>query len=426
NGYKLYWSDGAQVLPPYDQEIIRRVDRITEPQQVKWSGGEKNITLLDGEIDRAYLDQLSKLILNKRGGGESISIVYTPLHGAGVEMVPRFLKRAGFRELHIVEEQTTLDGTFATLQYPNPEEPTALKMALELAHKVDADLVLATDPDCDRVGAASKERGGGYRIFNGNEIATLLIYYILERLQHQGRLNKGNKRGYLVKTIVTTDLIRSLGAYYNVEVIEVLTGFKYIAQIVAQLEGKKEFIAGAEESHGFNVGEAVRDKDGVIASALLAEVAEWAKESRKTLSELLNGLYLKFGLYREELFSIPLMGIEAKERSTVLLEQLRATPPLSIAGEKTLLIHDYLAQESVDLLSDLRYSIELPKSNVLQYITSQNSIITVRASGTEPKLKLYIGVKESLRSIEQIEMVEKVALERIERLSTYFINHFRR
>lgn len=424
NGYKLYWCDGAQVLPPHDKEIIRRVEAVVEPSQVRWSGGDKKITTLEQKHDDAYLDAISKLSLREKRSDMPISIVYTPLHGAGAIQLPAFFRKIGFNTLHTVDEQMVQDGNFPTLASPNPEEPEALKMAITLAKERGAHLVLATDPDCDRVGVATLECNGEYRVLNGNEIASLLVFYILETLKERGELKSGEGGGYIVKTIVTTDLIRSICDHYGVELVEVLTGFKYIAQIVERLEGKREFIAGGEESHGFNIGDIVRDKDGVITSALIAEMTEWAAESGKTLSQLLNELYLKFGLYKERLFSVSLSGIDGKRRVASILEELRVAPPLEVAGERVVLIHDYLKGESVDLISDLRYGIELPLSNVIQIITSSNTIITIRPSGTEPKLKLYIGAKNQVNSMEEIEIEEKLLLDKIDRVATYFLTLF--
>ena len=415
NGYKVYWEDGAQITAPHDKNIIEEVLRITDPSQVKFSEGSGRIQILGEEADEAYLNAILQLTLSPElvKKHNNFKIVYTPLHGTGVSMVPEALSRAGFKNVIKVEEQCVADGNFPTVKSPNPEETSALEMALKLAGDVNADLVMATDPDADRLGIAVRDNEGKLILLNGNQTAAILTYYILERRRETSRLKKEH---YMVKTIVTTDLLKSIADKYSVDMYNVLTGFKFIAEIVRMNEGKREFIGGGEESYGFNLGEFVRDKDAVISCCLVAEAAAWAAERGKSLYELLIDIYVEFGFYKERLLSVTKKGKDGVEQIKNIMTKLRENPLETIDGSRVVLIHDYKRQETTDLISDLRYRINLPKSDVMQFVCADNTIVSVRPSGTEPKIKYYFGVKEIIKSASEFEEANKILTEKINRL----------
>jgi phosphoglucomutase len=420
NGYKAYWEDGAQVTAPHDENIIKEVNKVDNPNKVKFLGGENLIKIIGREVDDAYLDKILTLTLSRElvERDSSVKIVYTPLHGTGVKLVPEALRRAGFKNIINVPEQDIIDGNFPTVDSPNPEESGALKMAIDMAEERGADIVMATDPDADRLGIAVRDRSGKMIILNGNQMASILTYYMLERMREKGLLSEGlNPAYYMVKTIVTTDLLKSISESYGVEMLNVLTGFKYIAEVVRELEGERYFIGGGEESYGFNAGEFVRDKDAVISCCLVAEAAVWAKEKGMTLFELLIDIYVKYGLYKEHLVSVTKKGKDGVEQIEKIMKNLRENPPQSIGGSAVVLVHDYNRSETIDLVSDLRYKINLPKSNVLQFVSSDNSIVSVRPSGTEPKIKFYFGVKAVINSANEYDVAVKLLDERLTTLS---------
>ncbi len=419
NGYKVYWEDGAQVTAPHDKKIIEEVLKVKNPSLVKFEGNNGSIETLGRETDEAYLNAILSLTLSKElvSKDNDLKIVYTPLHGTGVKIVPEALKRAGFNNIINVPEQDITDGNFPTVEFPNPEEPGALKMAIEKARETGAHIVMATDPDADRIGIAVRDKSGKIILINGNQMASLLTYYILERRKEKGILKHQNgKLGYMVKTIVTTDLMKSICDSYEIDLFNVLTGFKFIAQVVREQEGKRYFIAGGEESYGFNVGEFVRDKDAVISCCFVAEAAIWAKSKGVTLYELLLEIYVKFGFYKEDLFSITKKGKDGVEQIKKMMQKLRDTPPQKLDGSRVVLVHDYLKSETIDTVSDLRYNITLPKSNVIQFVCSDNTIVSVRPSGTEPKIKFYFGVKTTINSVNEFENANKKLEEKLERL----------
>ena len=422
NGYKVYWNDGGQITAPHDKGIMEEVFRIDDPSKVKFSGGSGKTIAIGKEIDDIYLNTILKETLSKDITSKSspLKIVYTPLHGTGVSLVPEALRRAGFNEVFNVPEQDITDGDFPTVKSPNPEEATALEMALNRADECGADIVLGTDPDADRVGVAVRDDAGNLILLNGNQIASILTYYILERRRELGLLAGKEREYYMVKTIVTTDLMKAIASEYEIDMYNVLTGFKYIAEVVKKMEGKRKFIAGGEESNGFNVGESVRDKDAVITCVMVAEAAVWARERSMTLYELLIDIYREFGLYKEHLLSITKKGKEGQEQISGIMKRLRESPVESLAGSPVVLIHDYLKSESVDLVSDLRYEIELPKSDVIQYISMDNTIVSVRPSGTEPKIKYYFGVKSLLEDKDDFERINDELAAKIEALSEQF------
>ncbi len=422
NGYKVYWEDGAQVISPHDTNIINEVNKVGDPSKVKFKRDDSVIFPLGDDIDNKYLDAIISLSLSPDAIKEfsDFGIVYTPLHGTGVKMVPEILKRAGFKNVITVKEQEEINGNFPTVKSPNPEEPSALKMALDLAEIRGAKLVLATDPDADRIGVATRDKNGKMILLNGNQTATLLTYYLLRRFADTGRIKRGeeNERFYMVKTIVTTDLLSAIASSFGVRMYNVLTGFKYIAAVVEANQGKGEFIGGGEESFGFNAGEYVRDKDAVLSALLISETAVWAASKGKSLYELLIDIYIEFGLFKERLVSVTKKGIDGVRQINDIMAGLRENPLLSIDGTQTLLVHDYLKSETIDLVSDLRYKIDLPSSDVLQYVSSDNSMISVRPSGTEPKIKYYLAVRSELNNIEEYEHLNTLLEKKLDRLQS--------
>lgn len=386
NGYKVFWSDGAQIIAPVDQQIVAEVNAISDPSMVKYKaeGKEGGIEIMSDEMNNAYMDDVLTLMLSpeSRARHKDLKIVYTPLHGSGVHIVPEVLKRLGFENVYHVPEQDVSDGNFPTVMSPNPEEHSALEMAVAVADKEGADLVLATDPDADRLGIAVRDNSGKMVLFNGNQTASMLTYYILRRWSELGKID-GTK--YVVKTIVTTELIRAIAEKYGVKVYNVLTGFKYIADVVRNNEGKGEFICGGEESYGFNVGQFVRDKDAPISCAMVAECAAWAADQGKTLYQLLQDIYAEFGYYKEALVSLVRKGKEGVAEIAAIMSDMRNNPPKELAGLPVTKVVDYNKPEETGL----------PKSNVLQFFNAEGDVVSVRPSGTEPKIKFYFGAKGS-------------------------------
>ena len=384
NGYKVFWSDGAQITSPVDKDIVAEVNAITDPSMVKFEATDEcgEIETMGAQMDEDYLNDILSLMLSPeaRAKHTDLKFVYTPLHGTGVRLVPEALKRLGFKNVYHVPDQDVSDGNFPTVMSPNPEEPSALKMAIDVADRENADIVLATDPDADRMGIAVRDNDGKIVLFNGNQTGSMLTYYILTRWKELGKLDSTK---YIVKTIVTTELIRAIAEKFGVKVYNVLTGFKYIAEIVKQNEGKGEFICGGEESYGFNVGEFVRDKDAVIACSMVAECACWAAEQGKTLYQLLQDIYKEFGYYRESLTSLVRKGKSGVEEIAKIMSDLRTTPPTELAGSPVTKVIDYNKPEETGL----------PKSNVLQFFNEAGDVVSVRPSGTEPKIKFYFGAK---------------------------------
>ncbi|MBR5811418.1 MAG: phospho-sugar mutase [Alistipes sp.] len=415
NGYKAYWSDGAQVTPPHDTNIIDEVAKITDNSQVLTGANPENITILDEEFDKRYIArikqdvQLSPECVAKY---KDMKIVYTPIHGAGVRLVPMALKAFGFENVFVVPEQAVVDGNFPTVESPNPEERKTMLQAMEWGRKEGADLVLATDPDADRIGVALRTGSGEYVLLNGNQTLALLLSYQLTRLAERGDLD-GTQ--YAVKTIVTSQMANAVAAHFGVKCYDCLTGFKYIAKIIRENEGKAKYVGGGEESFGYLAGDYVRDKDAVSACALAAEAAAWAKDTMGlTLYEWLQELYVKYGFYRESLVSVVRKGKEGAEEIQKMMIDFRENPPKELAGSEVLTVLDYKSLQELNVRSGVRTPIEQDSSNVLQWITADGSIISVRPSGTEPKIKFYFGVKEPLPSVEQYDEVLAKLDEKIE------------
>ena len=392
NGYKAYWNDGGQLVSPHDKNVIAEVERISDPSMVNFNRRPELITMLDEKFDDIYLDKVFglSLSLDLIKKHKDLKIVYTPIHGTGRRLVPEILKRKGFENVYCVEEQMVVDGDFPTVKSPNPEEPAAMALAVKKAQEINADLVLATDPDADRVGVAVKNDKGEFILLNGNQAASVFLYYLLTRWHELGKLTG---KEFVVKTIVTTELLFEIAKKYQVERYDVLTGFKYIASKILELEGQKQFIGGGEESYGYLAGDFVRDKDAVVATSLLAEAMAWAAEQGKTFYELLCDIYREFGLYKEKLVSLTKKGISGTEEIKAMMARFRETPPTEIGGEKVVEIRDYKTLESKDLSSGKVTPINLPKSDVLQFFTENGSKISIRPSGTEPKIKFYFSMK---------------------------------
>ncbi len=406
NGYKAYWTDGSQVTAPHDTNIIEEVGKITDNSQVMTGANPENIIMLGEEFDKIYLDrikadvQLSPECVAKY---HDMKIVYTPIHGSGVKLVPASLKNFGFTNIIMVDEQSVVDGNFPTVESPNPEERKTMSMAIDLAREQGADLVLATDPDADRIGVALRNGKGEYVLLNGNQTLALLLSYQLTRWAERGELD-GNQ--YVVKTIVTSQMANAVASHFGVKCYDCLTGFKYIAKIIRENEGVAKYIGGGEESFGYLAGDYVRDKDAVSACALAAEAAAWAKDTMGlTLYEWLQQLYVKYGFYRESLVSVVRKGKEGAEEIQRMMVDFRENPPKELAGSEVLTVRDYKSLEEINLRSGVRTPIEQDSSNVLQWITADGSIISVRPSGTEPKIKFYFGVKEPLPAVEQYDEV---------------------
>jgi len=386
NGYKVFWSDGAQVTSPVDKDIVAEVAKITDPSMVKFEPGADAapIEVMGHEMDEAYLDSVMTLMLSPEAcaAHKDLKIVYTPIHGSGVEIVPEFLARLGFENVYHVPEQDVVDGNFPTVMSPNPEEPSALAMAVAVADREGADLVMATDPDADRIGIAVRDNEGKMVLLNGNQTGSILTYYILRRWSELGKLD-GNQ--YIVKTIVTTELMRAIAEKYGVKVYNVLTGFKWIADIIKKNEGKTTFVCGGEESYGFNVGEFVRDKDAPVTCAFVAECAAWAADQGKTLYQLLQDIYAECGYYKESLISLTKKGKAGLEEIAQMMVDYRNNPPTEMAGSPVVKVIDYSKPQETGL----------PASNVLQFYNEAGDVVTVRPSGTEPKIKFYFGIKGS-------------------------------
>ena len=442
NGYKAYWNDGCQLVPPHDTNVIDEVNKIASIDDVKWKGNEQNIILWDELIDRPYIDAIKSLSINgdiiKKQ--KDLKIVYTPIHGTGIKLVPRVLQELGFENVNVVEEQAVVSGEFPSLRKPgvgeikeedfitekdwlnkihevtgspNPEKESAMKLAIEKGKAMNADIIMATDPDGDRVGIVVKNSEGNYVIMNGNQTATILTQYLLSAWQKAGKL-KGKE--FVVKTIVTTELITDMCKKFGVEMFDVLTGFKYIGEKIRLLEGKKQYIGGGEESYGYLAGDFVRDKDAVIACSLVAEAAAVAKNEGKSLYDVLVDTYVEYGMYKESLCSIEKEGKAGKEAIKAMMDNFRANPPKELNGSPVAYIKDYGQSITTDCKTGKTEKIDLPKSNVLQFFAEDGSKVTARPSGTEPLIKFYFGVKTNISSKAELKQAEEELNKKIEGL----------
>ncbi len=399
NGYKAYWTDGAQLVPPHDKNVITEVNAITSFDQVKFNADTSRIRKIGPEVEEAYYKEVLKLIPRQESikRQKKISIVYSSLHGAGITMVPECLKRLGFESVTVIEEQRVPDGNFPTLESPNPEERSAMDLALKKATAIGADLVMATDPDTDRVGIGIRNGEGNFFLLTGNQALSLMIWFILKN-------QKETKGCYIAKTIVTTDLIDRMAEQMGVECINTLTGFKYIAELIRENEGKKRFIAAGEESYGYMVGDFVRDKDAVSACAFFAAMAAAAKDDKQSLYDWMVQMYREYGLYREGLVNVVRKGAEGAAQIRYMMERYRNNPPHVIAGQKVVRVFDYKTRIERNLLNGHERPIMLPQSDVLQFLTWEGAKISVRPSGTEPKIKFYVSVNLRLSNPENFEL----------------------
>ena len=419
NGFKAYWDDGGQLISPHDTAVIDEVRKITGISQINFEGNKKNIEIIGDAFDKIYIEKIAKLSLSPDAieRNKDLKIVYTPIHGTGVKLVPATLKKFGFTNIYHIEEQDKTDGNFPTVISPNPENAEALQMALDKAKTVDADIVMASDPDADRVGIAVKDKTGNFVLLNGNQTGAVLIYYLLKKWNENGKLTG---KEYIVKTIVTSELLVDIANKLEVEYYDVLTGFKYIADIIKQNEGKKTFIGGGEESYGYLAGEFVRDKDAVMSCALIAETAAWAKDKGKSFFDILIDIYLEFGFYKEQLMNLVRKGKEGAEEIVAIMTGFRENPPKEISNSKVVMIKDYQNSISKNIVNGTIEKIDLPSSNVLQFFLEDGSKISVRPSGTEPKIKFYVSVKAKLSNKDDYEIVNKVLDKRISEILNYF------
>ncbi len=416
NGYKAYWADGAQIIAPHDVNIIDNVNRITDVDQIKFRGNPDKIQIIGKEVDDAFLKEIKGLSLDpeviKRHA--DLKIVYTPIHGTGVELVPDSLRNYGFTNIIHVPEQDIPDGNFSTVESPNPEVPSAMAMAIERARETDADVVFASDPDADRIGCVVRDRSGNYRLLNGNQIVMILLNYIMRRNREMGKL-KGNE--YVVKTIVTTETIKTIAENYNVKMYDCYTGFKWIASVIRDLEGTERYLGGGEESYGFLAEDFVRDKDSVSAISLMAEIAAWAKDNGMNFLEMLQDIYVQNGYSHEVGVSVVRTGKEGAEEIQKMMKEFRANPPKQLGGSPVTLVKDYADLNCTEIATGKVTKMDFPTtSNVLQYFTEDGSKVSVRPSGTEPKIKFYMEVKGHMAAKEDFDAAEKTAAEKIELL----------
>ncbi len=415
NGYKAYWDDGAQMVPPHDKNVIAEVEKIASLDDVKWDGGEKNISIIGKEIDEAYLDMVKGLSIypDVCQAQHDLKIVYTPIHGTGIMMVPAALKRYGFTNVHIVEEQSTPDGNFPTVVYPNPEETETMSIGLKQAAAMDADILLGTDPDADRVGMGVKNNKGEWILLNGNQTAMLAFNYMIEARKAKGI---AAPEDMVVKTIVTTDMIDQIAKESGVNCYNVLTGFKWISSLIRAKESKEKYIIGGEESFGLMIGDKIRDKDAVSAVTIICEMAAYEKNKGRSLFDKLLDLYVQYGFYKESLVSITKKGMNGAAEISKMMEQYRSNPPKTIDGVAVASLLDYELQTGKKLSDGTTWKIDLPKSNVLQFVLDDGTKISARPSGTEPKIKFYFSVNTKLAAAKDFEATEKVLDERIKRI----------
>lgn len=415
NGYKAYGNDGGQFTSPDDKEVMNEVAKITSIDEVKFDRIDSNVELIGEDIDQLYLDRITALSVSPEAISrqKDLKIVYSPIHGTGITLVPKALAQFGFTNLTVVEEQSKPDGNFPTVVYPNPEEKEAMTLALKKAAEIDADLVLATDPDADRVGIAVKNNNNEWVLLNGNQTGSLLVHYLLTAWEEKGKID-GNQ--YIVKTIVTSNLIEEIAKSKKVTYYNTLTGFKWIGQLITSLQGKKTFIVGGEESYGYSVGELVRDKDAVISCAFIAEMTAYYKDKGSSLYNALIDMYAQHGLYREELVSLTKKGKTGAEEIKAMMEKFRNNPPAELGGSKVTTLKDYELRIETDLNTGKTTPLELPKSDVLQFITADGSIVSARPSGTEPKIKFYCSVNAPLADKTKFDEVNEGLGTKIHRL----------
>jgi phosphoglucomutase len=417
NGYKVYWSDGGQILPPHDKGIISEVRNVASWADVKNVRQSSLVNEVPAHVEESYLAKVRDLCLatEEVQKENNVGIVYTSIHGSGITLVPKTLHALGFTNVHVVKEQEVPDGNFPTVESPNPEEKSAMNLALELAKKVNAELVLGTDPDTDRVGLAIRNHKNELVLVNGNQAGSLLVQY---RMQVGKQKNQLPPNPYIAKTIVTSDLISRIAEDFKVPCYETLTGFKFIAGVIGEREGKESFVAGGEESYGYLVGEFVRDKDAALSSVQFAEIAAYAKAHGSSLWNMLMELYLKHGVFQEELVSITLKGIDGVEQIQAMMKRLRENPPAVLGGSKLAFLHDVKAGTALELATGKTTSLNLPSSDVLQFILEDGSKISARPSGTEPKIKFYFSLRSEMSKVEEYEEISQKLMARISQIRT--------
>ncbi len=415
NGYKAYWDDGAQLVPPHDTNVMNEVAKINNVDDVKWEGDEANIEIIGTKVDDAYLEMVKGLSINPEicRKQSDLSIVYTPIHGTGIMLVPDALKEYGFENVHIVEEQSKPNGSFPTVKYPNPEEKETMSMGLALAEKLDADILLGTDPDADRVGVGIKDNEGKWILLNGNQTAMMVFNYIMEARKNTGVAQPNDM---VIKTIVTTNMIDEIAKANGVNCYNVLTGFKWISSLIKAKEGKENYLVGGEESFGLMIGDQVRDKDSVSAVAIICEMAAVEKNNGRTIFEKFLELSVQYGLYLEDLISITKQGMDGAAQIQKMMDDSRSNPPKELAGVKVKKLLDYEKQEGRNLDDGTTFKLYLPKSNVLQYILEDDTVVSARPSGTEPKIKYYFSVHTDLPSTDMYAEKNKFLRNKISKL----------
>ncbi len=417
NGYKAYWNDGSQLVPPHDKNVIAEVEKIASVDDVKWNGSEENITIIGKEMDEKYIEMVHGLsvypeVISKQ---QDLKIVYTSIHGTGIKMVPPVLERFGFKNVHIVKEQMQPDGNFPTVAYPNPEESEAMSYGLKLAEQLDADILCGTDPDADRIAIGVKDDKGQWVLMNGNQTAVLAFNYLMEARRTKG-IAKPNDM--VITTIVTTPMIDAIAAGNNVNCYRVLTGFKWISELIRDKEGKENYIIGGEESFGLMIGDQIRDKDGISAVALLCEMAAYEKEKGRSLYEKMIDLYVQYGFYKEHLISITKKGMDGQQQIADMMEGYRNNPPSTINGRPVVMLMDYQLQVKKNLQTGEEWKLNLPKSNVLQFVLDDKTFISARPSGTEPKIKFYFSVNAPLEKAADFDKVNSELENKIQQVIT--------
>jgi phosphoglucomutase len=417
NGYKAYWNDGAQVVPPHDKNIIAEVKKITSFDQVKFQAIPSNIHTIGPEVEKAYYKEVKKLIPNSAviKKHHNIPLVYTSIHGAGITMVPECLKQIGFTNIQVVEEQEKPDGNFPTVQSPNPEEKSAMEMVIKKGKEAKATMVMATDPDTDRVGIGVRDSFGDFILLNGNQAFCLMMYFILKNL-------KDKENAYIAKTIVTSELVDTMASRLGVECYNTLTGFKYIAELMGKLDGKKRFVAAGEESYGYMVGDFVRDKDAVSACAFFSAMAASATDEGKSMYDWLIDMYVQFGYYKETLLNITKKGQQGEQEIKSMMEKFRTNPPAEIIGSRVARLLDYKTLQEKNLITGQTTNLDFPASDVLQFYLEDGSKVSVRPSGTEPKIKFYMAVNAPLKSKEEFTAVTEILDKKIKGLEQYLLS----
>lgn len=413
NGYKAYWNDGAQMIAPHDKNTIAEVNKIASVADINFNGNKELIEIIGKDIDDLYISRIKELSLSPEivERNKDMKLVYTPIHGTGVELVPSSLRAFGFTNIINVPEQDVIDGNFPTVASPNPEEPAALAMAIEKGKEVDADIILATDPDADRLGVAVKDNNGEFVLINGNQIAIMLLNYIMTKHCENGKMDGSE---YIVKTIVTSELIKTIAERNNITCYDCYTGFKWIASVIREFEGTKRYIGGGEESYGFLVQDFVRDKDAVSAIPMMAEVAAWAKDQGKSVYEMIQEVYIKYGFSKEKGISVVKKGKSGAEEIEAMMKNFRANPVTEIAGSKVTLIKDFATLVATDIVENEKYTLDMPTTaNVLQYFTEDGTKVSIRPSGTEPKIKFYIEVRGTITDKADYDKVNAAAEDKI-------------